>query len=149
VDDGAETVPGRMAREGVPLVRIVIERARAGSGPPSDDEVAWLGVLMVSLRVRDEAWVRMDEANLGAHIRLWRDVLRRVAEPYAAGPASLLAFAAWRAGEGALANIALDRALSADPGYSMARLLHELFISGLPPWSVPMNITPDQLDEVG
>jgi hypothetical protein len=149
VDDGVETVPGRMAREGVPLVRIVIERARAGSGPPSDDEVAWLGVLMVSLRVRDEAWVRMDEADLGTHIRLWRDVLRRVAEPYAAGPASLLAFAAWRAGEGALANIALDRALSADPGYSMARLLHELFISGLPPWSVPMNITPDQLDEVG
>jgi hypothetical protein len=31
----------------------------------------------------------------------------------------------------------------------MARLLHELFISGLPPWSVPMNITPDQLDETG
>jgi hypothetical protein len=141
--------PGRMADEGVPLVRLLIERARTGSGPLSDDEVAWLGVLLVSLRVRDEAWVRMNEADLDVHIRLWREVLRRVAEPYAAGPACLLAFAAWRAGEGALANISLDRALAADPGYSMARLLHELFISGLPPWSVPMNITPEQLDDAG
>lgn len=147
--EGVDAVAARMAGEGVPLVRLLIDRACAGFDPPSDDEVAWLGVLLVSLRVRDEAWVRMGEADLGVHVCLWRDVLRRVAQPYAAAPACLLAFAAWRAGEGALANIALDRALAADPCYSMARLLHELFISGLPPWSVPMNITPDQLDEAG
>jgi hypothetical protein len=146
---GVDAVPGRLVDEGLPLVRLLIERARLGAGPPTDDEVAWLGVLMMSLRVRDEAWVRMDDADLDAHIRLWRDVLRRVAEPYAAAPACLLAFAAWRSGEGALANVALDRALTVDPCYSMARLLHELFVSGLPPWSVPLNITSDQLDETG
>ncbi|WP_345432796.1 DUF4192 domain-containing protein [Actinoallomurus vinaceus] len=137
----------RVAEEGVRLVRLLIERARAGGAPPTDDEVAWLGLLLVNLRVRDEAWVRIDDGEIGAHIGLWRDVVRRVAEPYVAGPASLLAFAAWRAGEGALANLALDRALAADPHYSMARLLHELFVSGLPPWSVPLDITPEQLDE--
>ncbi|WP_433174408.1 DUF4192 domain-containing protein [Actinoallomurus sp. CA-150999] len=137
----------RVAGEGVRLVRLLIERARAGGAPPTDEEVAWLGVLMVNLRVRDEAWVRIDDGEIGAHIGLWRDVVRRVAEPYLAGPACLLAFAAWRAGEGALANLALDRALAADPHYSMARLLHELFVSGLPPWSVPLDITPEQLDE--
>ncbi len=144
---GVDAVPGRLVDEGLPLVRHLIDRAREGSGPPTDDEVAWLGVLLISLRVRDEAWVRMDDADLDAHVRLWQDVLRRVAEPYAAAPACLLAFAAWRAGEGALANVALDRALLIDPCYSMARLLHELFISGLPPWSVPLNITPDELDD--
>jgi hypothetical protein len=146
-EDDVDSVPARIVAEGVPLVRTVIERACAGSPPLGDEEVAWLGLLLVSLRVRDEAWVRMNEPDLQTHIRLWRHVLTRVKEPYAAAPACLLSFAAWRAGEGALANIALDRALAADPHYSMARLLQELFISGLPPWSVPLNITPDQLDE--
>jgi Domain of unknown function (DUF4192) len=148
-EDGVDTVPVRMAAEGVPFVRLLIARACEQSALPADDDVAWLGVLLVSLRVRDEAWVRMNEPDLDAHIRLWRHVLTHVAEPYTAAPAALLAFAAWRAGEGALANIALDRALAADPHYTMARLLQELFISGLPPWSVPLNITPDQLDETG
>jgi hypothetical protein len=139
-------VPSRMIDEGVPLVLSLIDRARAGLSPPTDEEAAWLGVLLTSLRVRDEAWVRMDEESLTVHMHLWRNILRRVAPPYAAAPACLLAFAAWRAGEGALANIALDRALAADPYYSMARLLHELFISGLPPWSIPAGLTSEQLD---
>jgi len=148
-EDDVAAVSSRMVTEGVPLVRLVIERACAGSDPPTDDEVAWLGILLVSVRVRDEAWVRMNEPDLDAHIHLWRHVLTRVPEPYAAAPACLLAFAAWRSGEGALANVALDRAFAADPHYSMARLLQELFISGLPPWSLPMNLGPHELDQTG
>jgi hypothetical protein len=144
---GAERVTARMAREGVPLVRDVIDRACAGGTLPGADETAWLGLLLTSTRVRDEAWVRMTEPHLRSHLMLWRHISTRVAEPYAAAPASLLSFAAWRAGEGALANIALDRALSADPAYSMALLLRELFISGLPPSSVPLDLTPEDLDE--
>lgn len=143
----AAGVRARMVAEGVPLVRDVI--SRVDSDPPPDDEVAWLGLLLTSLRVRDEAWVRMNEPDLQGHIRLWRHMLTRLPEPYAAAPACLLSFAAWRSGEGALANIALDRALAADPRYSMALLLQELFISGLPPWSVPLDLTPEQLDETG
>ncbi|GAA4504466.1 hypothetical protein GCM10023191_058760 [Actinoallomurus oryzae] len=143
----AERVAARMAREGVPLVRDVIDRACADGRMPGDEETAWLGLLLAGTRVRDEAWVRMTEPHLQTHMMLWRHVLTRVAEPYAAAPASLLSFAAWRAGEGALANIALDRALSADPAYSMALLLRELFLSGLPPSSVPLNLTPDDLDD--
>ncbi|WP_285580343.1 DUF4192 domain-containing protein [Actinoallomurus iriomotensis] len=146
-ENDASRVTELMAREGVSLVRDVLDRACAGERPPGDEETAWLGVLLSSLRVRDEAWVRMTEPHLQAHLRLWRHVLTRVAEPYAPAPASLLSFAAWRAGEGALANIALDRALSADPAYSMALLLRELFVSGLPPSSVPLDLTPDDLDE--
>ncbi|HEY0542375.1 MAG TPA: DUF4192 domain-containing protein [Actinoallomurus sp.] len=147
VSSDASEVPGRMVREGVPLVRQLLEEACAGSAPPGDEEVAWLAILLTNLRVRDEAWVRLREPDLERYMDLWRHVLTRVSEPYAAAPACLLSFAAWRAGEGALANVALDRALTADPSYSMARLLQELFISGLPPWSVPMNLTSEQLDE--
>jgi hypothetical protein len=146
-EDDVTTVPSRMVTEGVPLVRRVIEQARAASAPPTDDEVASLGILLVSVRVRDEAWVRMNEQDLDVHVRLWRQVLTRLPEPYTAAPASLLSFAAWRSGEGALANAALDRAFTADPEYSMARLLQELFISGLPPWSLPMNLNPSELDD--
>lgn len=48
-------------------------------------------------------------------------------------PATLLAFAAWQAGDGTLANLAIDRALQTDPGYSMALLLLRLFTSGIAP----------------
>lgn len=132
--------------EGVRLVRALLRRAVAGGGPPPDAVVAWLGVLLVNLRVRDEAWVGMRDGEIGAYVRLWRDVLRRVRPRYVPAPACLLAFAAWRAGEGALANLALDRAVAADPHYSMAHLLRELFLSGLPPSAVPMDIA---LDETG
>jgi Domain of unknown function (DUF4192) len=146
---GADGVSARMVMEGVPLVRRVIDQVCAGADLPSLDETAWLGLLLTSLRVRDEAWVRMNEQDLKAHIRLWRNVLTRLPEEYAAAPACLLSFAAWRSGDGALANIALDRALAADPHYTMARLLQELFVSGLPPWSLRMDLTPDELDETG
>ena len=40
-------------------------------------------------------------------------MLRRVEPAYVPAPACLLAFAAWRAGQGALARVAVDRALAA------------------------------------
>jgi hypothetical protein len=46
-------------------------------------------------------------------------------------PATLLAFAG-RGGQGALANIAVDRALHADPEYSMALLLAKALATGVP-----------------
>ena len=45
------------------------------------------------------------------------------APEFVPAPASLLAFTAWQCGEGALANVAIERALGADPAYSMALLL--------------------------
>ena len=46
--------------------------------------------------------------------------------------ASLLAFAAWRAGNGPLASVALERALRCDPDYSLALLIRDAMFSGLP-----------------
>jgi len=57
----------------------------------------------------------------------------------------LLAFTAWQAGDGALANIALDRAVASDPAYSMALLLRDIMDAGVPPSAARMPMTPDQV----
>ena len=55
--------------------------------------------------------------------------------------------AALRAGDGALANIALDRALADAPGYSMALLLQEALDAGMPPSAATLPMTPEQVAE--
>jgi hypothetical protein len=60
-------------------------------------------------------------------------VTRRARPDLVPGPASLLAFAAWRTGDGTLATLALNRALAADPSYRMAGLLDQVIQAGLPP----------------
>jgi hypothetical protein len=83
------------------------------------------------LPVRDFAWERITDDE--SHVALWTDVLRRVEPELAAPPASLLAFAAWRTGQGALASVAVDRALRSTPGYSLARLMDEVLRHGVAP----------------
>lgn len=116
-----------------------------GAPRPTDDEAARLGIVLTDLRIRDEAWIRIDEDAPAADIAFWRDVLRRVEPRYAPAPASLLAFAAYSAGDGGLANVALERAIDAEPAYSMALLLREVINAGIPLSKVRLHMTPDQL----
>ncbi|HEY3681756.1 MAG TPA: DUF4192 domain-containing protein [Streptosporangiaceae bacterium] len=131
------------AEVGAAAVGAALDRHAAGA-VLGDDEVAWLALLLTHLRVRDEAWVRIDErddhAHRGAQRGLWTHVLRRVEPDYVPAPACLLAYTAWRDGDGGLANVALDRARRADPGYTMACLIDQLLSSGSPPgaWR-PLN----------
>lgn len=104
---------------------------RRGDSPLSDDEVSWLALLLTDLPVRDDAWARTD--GVEQHIALWTDVVRRAQPELVAAPASLLAFAAWRAGRGSLAVVALERALAARPDYSLALLLDDMLRNGVPP----------------
>jgi Domain of unknown function (DUF4192) len=105
-------------------------RYRSG-GRLTDDEVAWLGMVLVETKIRDYAWMRT--AGEDWRIDLWTDVTRRVDPLYVPAPAALLGFAAWRKGQGALANAALDRALSAEPYYPMAQLIGQILQEGVPP----------------
>ncbi|MEV1331683.1 DUF4192 domain-containing protein [Micromonospora costi] len=115
---------------GVAAVRDALRRQRRGERL-GDDEVAWLTLLLTHLPVRDHAWERTDGRD--RDVALWADVLRRAEPELTAAPASLLAFAAWRAGEGALAAVALERALAEHPDYSLALLLDDLLRRGVPP----------------
>ncbi|MDQ7907084.1 DUF4192 domain-containing protein [Phytohabitans sp. ZYX-F-186] len=117
-------------RLGVAAVREAMRRHREG-GHLTDDEVAWLTVLLVHLPIRDYAWERVGADDW--HLELWADVLRRAEPHLVPAPASLLAFAAWRCGQGALALAAVERAKRSDPAYSMARLLDDVLHRGIPP----------------
>ena len=82
---------------------------------------------------------------LHAHQRLWTDLTRHAQPGYLAAPASLLAFTAWQNGNGALANLALDRALADTPGYSMALLLRDAIDAGTPPSMAVLPMTPEEV----
>jgi hypothetical protein len=135
-----------VAKAGQRAVRDAIASYRAGGQITDDDQIAWLSVALTDVRVRDNAWARMDPEHRDAHLRLWTDVVRRACPAYVPAPASLLAFTAWQSGDGALANIAIERALDADPAYSMALLLAEAIESGLPPSAARLPMTPDEVE---
>ncbi len=103
--------------------------------PPTNEQAAWLSVLLQSVAIRDIAWglIRGNETELRQHRTLWQEVLRRAEPDLVAAPASLFAFAAWRDGDGAIARLALERALDADPEYRMANLLYQALTAGVPP----------------
>jgi hypothetical protein len=131
--------------EGRSAVAAAIATYREGGTITDDDQIAWLALTLRSLPVRDDAWARMDPEHTDAHRQLWTDVTRRAPERGVPAPASLLAFTAWQSGKGALANIALERALSAGPGYSMALLLRQALESGAPPSLARLPMTPDEV----
>lgn len=132
--------------DGLHAVQDAIGIYRGGGQITDDDQFAWLSVALADLRVRDDAWARMEPEHRKAHQRLWTDVVRRACRPYVPAPAALLAFTAWQSGDGAVANMALERALSADPAYSMALLISEAVESGLPPSAARLPMTPAEVE---
>jgi len=108
-----------IAAEGLTAVGSMIATYRGGGTYATEYQIAWITVALRDLRVRDDAWARMDSRHLEAHRRLWIDV--------------------------ALANVALDRALADDPGYSMAQLLREVISAGAPPSLARLPMTPEEV----
>jgi Domain of unknown function (DUF4192) len=102
--------PQALEKAGLVAVRTAIGVYRDGGAFTPAISFAWLALALTRVRIRD-AWARMDPAHREAHRRLWTDLVRRAQPGYAAAPASLLAFTAWQGGDGAPANLAIDRAL--------------------------------------
>jgi hypothetical protein len=127
-------------------VRSAIGIYRRGGQITDHDQLAWLSVTIADLRVRDDAWARMEPRHRAEHRRLWTDVVQHACEPYVPAPACLLAFTAWQSGDGALANVAIERALAADPEYSMAHLLGQALDAGLPPSAARLPMTPEEVE---
>ena len=158
-ENRAARLASRMAREnpnrknarnafaaaGVKAADEAIELYRGGEWFPSHSDAAWLAVMLHKLAVRDHAWARMDPTHLKDHLRLWADLTVLARPGHVAAPASLLAFVAWQAGDGALANIALDRALADNPRYSMAGLLRTALDCGAPPSVARLPMTPEEV----
>jgi len=134
-----------IASEGLATVSSLVATYRAGGRFTTEYQLARMTVALRDLRVRDDAWARMDPAHRDAHRRLWIDVTRRAQPGYVAAPAALLAFVAWQSGDGALANVALDRSLADDPRYSMALLLRQVITAGAPPSLARLPMTPEEV----
>lgn len=125
-----------VAAETWAAVREGARRCRAGA--PADERLtdAEVARIVCGLRdpvVRDRALGLAVGADPGAAETLWTVCTRRAPAPLDAAPATLLAVSAWLHGDGALANIALDRALAGDPGYRLAGLLASALAAGVPP----------------
>lgn len=99
----------------------------------SDDEVARILCGLRDHTVRDLAMGLAIGDDSGAAEVLWTECTRRAPAPLDAPPATLLAVSAWLRGDGAMANVALDRALSGDPGYRLAQLLASALAECVPP----------------
>ena len=120
-------------------VRERVCRFLADRVPLTADEAGRMLAALQSIDVRDVAWSEMSRATALRHVELWRDLSRRASLDVLAPAAALLGFAAWLAGDGALAWCAVDRCRLADPGYRLAELLAAALVNAVPPttWQPP------------
>lgn len=94
---------------------------------------AQFAVALRSVMVRDSllAIALTDLSDIAE--RLWMFLMRTLPAPERACPATLLGFYAYARGDGALASVAIDIALDADPTYSLAHLLERSLLTGARP----------------
>ncbi|MEV4390539.1 DUF4192 domain-containing protein [Nonomuraea sp. NPDC049607] len=138
---------GEWFAEGVQRVVAALDRVQAGDDLDLEG-VAWLGVCLTAKPVRDMAMTFVQQYGIETHVCLWTEVTRKVPSAFAAGPATLLAFTAMCQGYGPLASIALERALSVNPRYSLALLLIEGLMVGLSPSEVLARDWNELADEI-
>ncbi|HEY2193106.1 MAG TPA: DUF4192 domain-containing protein [Actinomycetospora sp.] len=106
----------------------------------TEDEIARLAVALCDPRVRDVCLgfaAGHDDAVDPDHAwQLWTLLMRAVPAPEVAEPATLLAFATLDHGGGATLTTALVRAMDADPGHQLSRLLGSIVAAGMDPADV-------------
>ena len=130
---------------GVPAARRAPAPARRASvlptAPPGgggdgwlDDErvVALTRALQIPV-VRDAAVAACTGSRPAAAAALWAALARGTPDPEAAEPAALLALTGLLQGDGALANVALQRAEAAWPGHHLTETLRGLAAAGIRP----------------
>lgn len=75
----------------------------------------------------------MDDEESDLFFSAWRWLLRIAPQNYISAPATLLAVSSYERGDGALANLALKKALDDQHDYALALLLQKVFQSGQSP----------------
>jgi hypothetical protein len=140
VDDSAQ---GFLRAEARWLQRRIRARVQDG-GRLAPVDAGRVLVLASLVPTRDAALAEITRESSEAHLDLWRDLVRRSPRDLLPGASSLLAFAAWQHGDGALAWCAIDRCLEVDPDYSMAHCVAEVLTRAVPP-TVWEQIREDEL----
>ncbi|WP_157371538.1 DUF4192 domain-containing protein [Angustibacter sp. Root456] len=152
-DGGVEGVRAWVS-EVTGLFDAAVSRSRGDASLRLDaDEAGLLVAGMLDIGLRDalcercSAWLEgLPEGRGGSHpprrpehheddpvTRVLRELAVMSDGQLAVAPLTLLAAQYWGAGEGALANAAVERALSLDPDYRLAVLLAQLLRAAIPP----------------
>jgi hypothetical protein len=126
----------------VRVTRFVEEVRRWGAEPRSLVTLARLVAvgawLCSSIRSRDLLLRTLtadpDREVLGATRAVLSEAVRCSSDAATAPVATALAVCAWVSGDGASARVAVERALDADPAYSLASLVSAALDGGVPPW---------------
>lgn len=107
----------------------------------SDRDTARLVVAVDSTPIRDPMWTDMNRDNASSHVALWTDMTRRAPDEVRAAPASMLGFASWLSGHGAMAWCALDQVPGGKP-YALANLVVAAVQGGMHPreWDVVKSL---------
>jgi len=111
-----------------------LHAAAAGGALVLDDAaVVEVASALCDHRVRDGCLAWSVGAGGAAAEQLWLALVRATPAPERAEPAALLACTAYLRGDGALAGLALEVALTACPEHALAGLLRAALDGGLPP----------------
>jgi len=112
-----------------------------------DDDVVQLASALSDPRVRDACLALVQGELADAAEQLWLELTRGCPTSVRSNPATLLAFSAYVHGNGTLASIALDHALTAHPAHRLGVLLRTALDAGLSPdqlVTIASNPTPTE-----
>ena len=126
--------------------RADVEHAIATAGAtargcwPSNADLTRLACALSDPRVRDMLYALAVGSEASQAESLWALLARTLPDPWRVDALALLAFSAFARGDGPLAGVALEAALSRDGGHRMATMLDQALRSGM---------RPEQIRELG
>jgi hypothetical protein len=120
-------------------VKSLLSRLCAASHDPraevSEIDAAELAALCEDVVVRDEVLIRARKPRRRVTlVRVLTQVARLLPPPFDAPVCATLAWISYAAGDGVVANVAVDRALATNPHYSLAGLIDDALTRQVPPY---------------
>jgi len=146
VERAATGAADDVGNDTVALLHDLHVRYRDGSDRVTAEESARLALGLADVQVRDAVLVWGGGAHPGALLSVLLDAVRQTIAPTDAPLCTTLAWVAYQAGDGALAQCALDRALESDPEYHLAVLLRAGLDRGVPPSALAQASLASALD---
>ncbi|HSF27176.1 MAG TPA: DUF4192 domain-containing protein [Actinomycetes bacterium] len=131
-EDGADA----LTAETMALLESAASRWAAGERDLAPVEAARIVLGLSSKWCRDYAATLALDLDDDAYLSFLTELCQRTDDEWAAPVCTVLAWVAYAHGDGALANVAVDRALAAEPDYEMARLLLRGLQGQMPPAEV-------------